>query len=315
MKILVAGATGAIGRPLLPRLRAAGHDVAAITRDERRADALRAAGVQAHVADVYDRDAVVAACVAAAPEVVVHQLTALPKALDVRRYRAAMRETNRLRAEATPHLVAGARAAGARRIVAQSISFITAPEGPPVHDEDARPFTDAPAQLRDAVAATLALEETTLAATDLDPVVLRYGFFYGPGTYYAPDGGTAQEIRARRFPLVGGGTGISSFVHVEDAADATVAALAGGAGGRYNVTDEEPAAAAQWLPHAAACLGARRPLRVPALVGRLAAGPHAVHFATTLRGNSGARFRETFGWTPAYPSWREGFRQALGAPA
>lgn len=312
MKILVAGATGAIGRPLVPRLQAAGHEVAALTRDDAKAARLRAAGVEPHVVpDVYDRDAVVAACVAAAPEVVIHQLTALPKVMDVRRYREAMQETGRLRREATPHLIAGARAAGARRIVVQSISFLTAPEGPPVHDEDARAYTDAPAAFREAVDATLSMERDTLAATDLDPVVLRYGFFYGPGTYYAPDGSTARDIARRRFPIVGGGRGISSFVHIDDAASATVAALKGGAAGRYNVTDDAPAPMHEWLPHAAACLGAKPPLRVPAFVGRLAAGPHAVHFATTLRGNSGTRFKATFGWEPAHPSWREGFTEVL----
>lgn len=312
MKVLIAGATGAIGRPLVPRLLAAGHEVAAIARDADRAQRLRAAGVEAHVADVYDRTAVVAACRAAAPEVVVHQLTALPEVMDVRRYAQAMHETGRLRREATPHLLAGAQAAGARRVVVQSISFLTAPEGPAVHDEDARPFTDAPPAFRDAVEATLSMERDTLAAADLEPVVLRYGFFYGPGTYYAPGGSTARDIARRRFPVVGGGTGISSFVHVDDAADATVLALSGGAPGVYNVTDDEPAAMRDWLPHAAACLGAGRPLRVPALVGRLAAGPHAVHFATTLRGNSSDRFRAAFGWQPARPTWREGFREVLG---
>lgn len=314
MKVLIAGATGAIGRPLVPRLQAAGHDVAVIVRDAGKADALRAAGVEAHVADAFDRDAVIAACVAAAPEVVVHQLTALPRRLDVRRYRRALAPTNRLRAEATPHLLAGARAAGARRIIVQSISFVTAPEGPTVHDEDARPYTDAPAAFRDAVSATLAMERMTLAAGDLDPVVLRYGFLYGPGTYYAHDGATAQDIARRRFPIVGGGTGTSSFLHVDDAAGATGAALTGGAPGVYNVTDDDPAPMHEWLPHAAACLGARRPLRVPALVGRLAAGPHAVHFATTLRGNRGDRFKDAFGWRPEHPTWRDGFRDALAPP-
>ncbi len=314
MKVLIAGATGAIGRPLVARLQADGHDVAAVARNAGKADVLRDAGVEAHVADVFDRDAVVAACVAAAPDVVVHQLTALPRQMDIRKYRRALEPTNRLRAEATPHLLEGARAAGARRVVVQSISFVTAPEGPSVHDEDARPYTDAPEAFRDAVSATLAMERMTLAATDLHPVVLRYGFLYGPGTYYAHDGATAQEIARRRFPIVGGGTGTSSFLHVDDAAGATVAALHGGAAGVYNVTDDDPAPMHEWLPHAAACLGARRPLRVPALVGRLAAGAHAVHFATTLRGNRGDRFKDTFGWQPAHPTWRDGFREALATP-
>ncbi len=311
MKVLIAGATGAIGRPLVDRLVAEGHDVAALTRSEDKAAALRARGVEAHVADVFDRDGVIAACRAAAPEVVVHQLTALPKAMDIRKYREALEPTNRLRLEATPHLIAGAQEAGARRIVVQSISFITAPEGPSVHDEDAPVYADAPAAFRGAVAATAAMERATLGAGTLDPVVLRYGFFYGPGTYFAPGGATVKEIEARRFPIVGRGTGTSSFLHIADAVDATTAALDGGASGLYNVCDDDPAPMADWLPHAAAVLGARPPRRVPAFLARLAAGSHAVHFATTLRGNDNARFKATFGWSPKHPSWRDGFRTAL----
>lgn len=311
MRVLIAGATGAIGRPLVARLQAAGHDVAALTRSEEKAALLRAQGVEPHVVDVFDHDGVVAAVTAARPEVVIHQLTALPKVMDVRKYGPALAPTNRLRAEATPHLIAGARAAGARRLIVQSISFITAPEGPPVHDEDARTFDDAPVAFRDAVTSTLTMEQAVLAATDLDPVVLRYGFFYGPGTYYAPDGSTVAEIRKRRFPILGRGAGVSSFVHIDDAATATVAALQGGEPGVCNVTDDEPAALHEWLPVAAAILGAKKPLRLPVWLGRLAAGPHVVHFATTLRGNSNARFKRTFGWEPAHPTWREGFREAL----
>lgn len=314
MRVLVAGATGAVGRPLVPRLQAAGHDVAALVRDEGRAAHVRGLGVEPVVADVFDAAAVREAVVAARPDVVVGQLTALPARIDLRRYAEALAPTNRLRVEATPHLLEGARAAGARRVVLQSISFVTAPEGPAVHDEDARLFTDAPAQLRPIVEAVATMERDALAAEDLDPVVLRYGFFYGPGTAYGPGGGIAEEIRRRRFPLVAGGGGVSSFVHVDDAAGATVAALEGGAPGVYNVCDDEPAPAHAWLPHAARCLGAGPPRRVPAWVARLAAGPHGVHFATTLRGNDNRRFRETFAWTPDRPTWRTGFEEAL-APA
>lgn len=311
MRVLIAGATGAIGRQLVPRLQAAGHDVSALTRGEARAAQLRDRGVEPHVADVFDHDEVVAAIVAARPEVVIHQLTALPQVMDVRRYAREIEPTNRLRAEATPHLLAGARAAGARRIIVQSISFVTAPEGPAVHDEGARVYDDAPAAFRRAVAVTTQMERDVLTAADLDPVVLRYGFFYGPGTYYAPDGSTVADIRRRRFPILGHGTGVSSFIHIEDAADATVAALEGGAPGLYNVTDDDPATMREWLPVAAQCIGAKKPMRLPVWLGRLAAGPHVVHFATTLRGNSNARFKRTFGWEPAHPSWRDGFREAL----
>lgn len=314
MKVLIAGATGAIGRPLVDRLIADGHEVAALTRTEDRAAMLRRRGVEAHVADVFDRGSVVAACRAAGPDVVVDQLTALPKAMDIRRYREALAPTNRLRLEATPNLIAGGLAAGARRILVQSISFITAPQGPWVHDEDAPVFTSAPAAFRDVVEAAVQMERMTLAETALDPVVLRYGFLYGPGTYYARDGATAQAVAARAFPIVGRGTGTSSFLHVDDAVDATVLALSGGASGLYNVCDDDPAPMRDWLPHLATLLDARPPRRVPALLARLAAGPHAVHFATSLRGNANSRFKETFAWQPAHRSWRDGLRSALATP-
>lgn len=311
MRVLVAGATGAIGRPLVGRLLEAGHEVAALTRSEPSERALRARGVEPHRADVFEPASVIDACRAARPEVVVVQLTALPRRLDVRRYAKVTAPTNRLRAEATPYLVAGARAVGARRLIVQSISFITAPEGPRVHDESARTYDDAPIAMRPAVAATTAMEQAVLSADALEPIVLRYGFFYGPGTHYAADGGSTEEIRRRRFPLVGDGGAVHSFVHVDDAADATLAALAGGEPGLYNVTDDEPAEMRDWLPAAARAIGAKPPLHLPVLLARLAAGPAAVHFATTLRGNSNARFKRAFGWKPAHPSWRTGLPPAL----
>lgn len=311
MKVLIAGATGAIGRPLVPLLQDAGHDVAALVRSAARADEVRARGVEPHVCDVFGAASVRDAVAAAAPDVLVHQLTAIPAHLDVRKYEEQLRPTNRLRAEATPHLMAAARAAGVRRVVCQSISFLTAPEGPPVQDEDARVYLDAPKAFAAAVAATHAMEQCVLHTDGVEGVVLRYGFFYGPGTAYATDGGTAGEIRARRFPIVGGGGGISSFVHIDDAAAATALALEGGALGIYNVCDDEPAPMREWLPAMAAALGAKKPLRVPAIIPRLLVGPHVVHFATTLRGNSNARFKRTFGWAPAHPTWRTAFPEVL----
>lgn len=311
MRVLVAGATGAIGRPLLAQLVAGGHEVAALVRDEEKAAAVRAAGAQGHLADVFDAESVGRAMLSARPEVVIDQLTALPRRMDIRRYATALQATNRLRREATPNLIDAARRAGARRIIVQSISFITAPSGPRIHDEDAPAYVDAPAAFADTVAAALALERATLDAEDLEPVVLRYGFFYGPGTHYAPDGANAQQIRARGFPLVGSGAGITSFIHVDDAASATVAALGDGRPGTYNVTDDEPAAAREWLPVAAQALKAKPPRHVPAMMARLLAGAHVVHFATTLRGNSNERFKSTFDWTPKRPSWRTGLPPAL----
>lgn len=312
MRVLIAGATGAIGRPLVSRLVAAGHEVAGLTRSPSAAQTLRDCGAEAFPADVFDEASVTRACAAARPEVLVGQLTALPRALDLRHYARDLEPTNRLRRLATPNLIAGARAAGARRIVVQSISFITAPEGPAVHDETAPTYDDAPSALAPAVAAATQMEGQVLAAADLDPVVLRYGFFYGPGTGYARDGAIVAEIRRRRFPLVGSGAGVSSFLHVEDAAGATLTALDGGASGLYNVTDDEPAPMRDWLPFLAGVLAAPPPRRLPVLVARLAAGPHVVHFATTLRGNDNVRFKREFDWAPAYVSWRGGFERELG---
>jgi len=311
MRVVIAGATGAIGRPLIGRLLAAGHDVAGLIRSETAARTLRDWGAEPHPADVFDQASVIEACAAARPEVLVCQLTALPRTLNLRRYARDLEPTNRLRTLATPNLIAGARAAGAGRIVVQSISFITAPEGPAIHDETARAYDDAPRAMRPAVAAVVQMEREVLAAADLDPVVLRYGFFYGPGTHYGTDGSMITEIRRRRFPIVGRGTGISSFVHIDDAAGATLTALEGGAGGLYNVTDDEPSPMHEWLPFVAGVIGAKPPRHIPVFVARLAAGPHVVHFATTLRGNSNGRFKQTFAWAPSHPSWREGFQSTL----
>ncbi|WP_354701104.1 nucleotide-sugar epimerase [Paraconexibacter sp. AEG42_29] len=311
MKILIAGATGAIGRPLCRLLQADGHEVAGLARSAERAAALRAAGVEPHVCDVYDAGSVHDAVAAAAPEVLIHQLTAIPANVDIRRYERDFAQTERLRREATPHLMAAARAAGVRRVLCQSISFMTAPQGPRIHDESARSFTEAQHQFGPMVRATDAMERSVLGTPDVEGVVLRYGFFYGPGTSYSPDGGIVAEIARRRFPVAGGGTGVSSFVHIDDAAAATVAALTGGTPGIYNVCDDEPAAMHEWLPAMAAAAGAKPPRRVPAFLARLAAGAHAVHFATEMRGNSNAKFKRTFGWTPSHPSWQEGFDEVF----
>lgn len=311
MRVLVAGATGAIGRPLVTQLLAAGHDVSALVRDEQKAALVRAAGVQPQIADVFDPISVQRAALAARPEVVIGQLTALPKQMDIRRYEVALQATNRLRRESTPHLIDAARQAGARRLIVQSISFITTPSGSRIHDEDAPTYDDAPRAFRETVAAAVAMERATLDADDLEPVVLRYGFLYGPGTYYAPGGANAMGIKARRIPLVGDGAGVTSFIHVDDAASATLTALGDGRPGLYNVTDDAPADARDWLPLAANALDAKPPRRVPAPVARLLAGAHVVHFATTLRGNSNARFKSTFDWAPRRASWRDHLPTAL----
>jgi nucleoside-diphosphate-sugar epimerase len=203
-------------------------------------------------------------------------------------------------------------ASGARRVIAQSIAFLYAPEGPMVHDEDGRPFSDAPPPFGDAVRALVRMEEMVTSIPGIDGLVLRYGAFYGPGTWYAAGGSTADAVRRRRYPIVGDGGGVFSFVHVDDAATATVAAVAGGAPGVYNVVDDEPTPMRDWLPAYARALGAPAPRRVPIWLARLAAGRATAAMATSLRGASNANAKRELGWQPRHASWRTGFAEDLG---
>jgi nucleoside-diphosphate-sugar epimerase len=311
MRVFVAGATGAIGRPLVPKLLQAGHGVTGMTRSEESATRLRETGADAVVCDVFDEEGVREAMRSAAPEAVVHQLTALPDRFDFRD-ETAYQETNRLRTEGTRILLDSAMAAGARRFVAQSIAFAYAPTGEPVKDENAPLMTGVSGHFAEGVVAVSEMEGAVTGAEGLEGLVLRYGFFYGPGTYYASDGSTAEDVRKRRMPVVGQGEGVFSFIHLGDAADATVAALERGAPGVYNVVDDDPAPMRDWLPVYAEALGAKPPLRVPKLLARLVAGKQAAAFATTLRGASNAKAKRELAWEPRHPSWREGFREALG---
>ena len=247
----------------------------------------------------------------AGAEVVVHELTALPERLDFRRedlYAA----TNRCRSEGTRNLLDAARAAGARRFVSQSIAFAYRPEGARVKTEDEPLLDAAPGGFGSAMAALREMESSVLGAEGIEGLVLRYGFFYGPGTYYASDGSTVADVRRRRMPIVGKGSGVFSFIHVDDAADATVAAVERGAPGIYNVTDDEPAPMSEWVPVLAQAAGAKRPLRVPAWAARLIAGKSATNFALELRGASNEKAKRELGWEPAHPSWRTGFAESLG---
>ena len=302
MRVFVAGATGAIGRQLVPRLVAAGHEVIGMTRSEERAGQLRAAGAEAAVADVFDREALAAALSGARPEVVVNELTDIPRLINPRRFSSQMAGLNRIRTEGYRNLVDAARSAGARRIVAESIAFIYAPaEGPA--DEDDPLWEDVPEPFTTTLRATLD-GERAVRDSGLEALVLRYGWFYGPGTHYAADGATTKMIRRRLYPVVGDGAGVSSFVHVEDAADATLAAVGSSATGVLNVVDDEPAPLHVWLPEVARALGAKPPRRAPAPVARVAAGPIALAFSTRQRGASNARAKEALGWAPAHATWR-----------
>lgn len=299
-RIFLAGATGAIGRPLVARLLADGHTVVGTTRDAGRAAALREQGAEPVVLDAFDAEAVRRAVADAAPDVLVHQLTALPRDPTRKAMAAAGELTGRLRRETVPVFLDAARAAGARRAVVQSISFVTRPDGRTVHDEDAPLWLDAPPEIGGLVASVRDLEDSVAVATGegLEGLVLRYGFFYGPGTWYAPDGAIAELVRRRRYPVIGGGDGRSSFVCVDDAVDATARAIDRGAPGIYNVCDDDPVAQRVWLPELAALLGAKPPRRAPAWLARRIAGDTVVHYATTLPGNANGRARAALDWTP-----------------
>ena len=309
MRVFVAGATGAIGRQLVPRLVAAGHEVHGMTRYRSKQAMLDELGAVPVVADALDPDQVAEAVGGARPDVIVHQLTAIG-ALDMRHFDRDFALTNRLRTEGTDHLLSAGQAVGVRRFVAQGIAGYGAyvrTGGPVKSEED--PLDPTPArEMCETMAAIRHLEEAVLDARWTEGFVLRYGAFYGPGTSMAPDGEQSELVRRRRFPLVGDGGGVWSFIHIVDAAEATVAAVENGRRGVYNIVDDEPAPVAEWLPELAEMLGAKKPMRVPRFIGRLAAGPAGVVLMTELRGASNAKAKRELGWHPAHPTWRQGLR-------
>lgn len=314
MRVFVAGATGAIGKQLVPRLVAAGHEVDGMTRSDSKRAMLEELGAVPVVADALDPVQVAEAVGRCQPDVIVHQLTAIG-ALDMRHFDRAFALTNRLRTEGTDHLLSAGQAVGVRKFVAQSFFAFYARTGGPVKSEE-DPFDSAPArEMRETVAAIRHLEQAVLGARWTDGIVLRYGGFYGPGTSIAPGGEELELIRKRKFPVVGDGAGVWSFIHIADAAEATVAAVEHGSPGAYNVVDDEPAPVAEWLPALALTLGAKRPMRVPRFIGRLLAGETGTVMMTELRGASNAKAKRELAWQPAYPSWREGFAAAAGSSA
>jgi nucleoside-diphosphate-sugar epimerase len=306
VRVFVAGASGAIGRPLLPLLVAAGHEVTGTTRAPERAGQIDAAGATATVVDALDADALRAAVEQARPEVVIHQLTSLPYRFNPRK-KGIYDDTNRVRGEGTRNLLAAARAAGARRFICQSVAFAYAPgPQPEVKVEDDPLALDAPPPFGEGVRVIDSMERSVL---DADGLVLRYGWFYGPGTYYGDGGSMAADVRRRRFPIVGSGAGLFSFVHVDDAAAATAIAVERGAAGVYNVVDDEPAALRDWLPAYAESIGAPRPRSVPVWLARLVAGKVATA-AGVQPGASNAKAKRELDWQPRWSSWRQGFREA-----
>jgi nucleoside-diphosphate-sugar epimerase len=303
MRVFVVGATGALGRHLVPGLIAAGHEVTATTRTPGKVAQLRAAGADPVVLDGLDRAAVIAAVQAAAPEVIVHEMTALASMRGLRKLDQVFAATNELRIRGTDNLLAAAAQAGTRRFIAQSNTNMTERSGGPVKTEedpvDSRPVRSAARTL----AAIKHVEQTVPLATP-EGIVLRYGNFYGPGASDV----MLEMVRKRQFPVIGDGAGIWSFIEITDAAAATLAAVEHGAPGVYNVVDSDPAPVAEWLPYLAKVAGAKPPMRLPTWLGRLLAGEFVVAQMTSARGSSNEKARKELGWEPRYASWREGFR-------
>ena len=312
MRIFIAGATGVVGKQLVPLLVSRGHQVVATTRTAKKAAALEAAGAVPAEVDGLDRAGVLRAVAEARPDVVVHQMTALAAVTSFRNLDAAFALSNRLRTEGTDHLLAAAREAGSQRFVAQSFTgWPNAREGGRVKtEEDPLDAHPAPTMVQ-TLDAIRRLEGTVLAASPLAGVVLRYGAFYGPGTSLAPGGFLVDAVRKRRLPIIGAGTGVWSFSHITDAAEATCLAIEGGPPGLYNIVDDDPAEVSVWLPELARVLGAKPPFRVPVWLGRLVAGEIGVRMMTEQRGSSNAKAKRLLGWQPTYSSWREGFRRGL----
>jgi nucleoside-diphosphate-sugar epimerase len=309
MRVFVAGATGAIGKQLVPRLVAAGHQVHGMTRSESKQAMLDELGAVPVVADALDPNQVAEAVAHAQPDVIVHQLTAIG-AVDTRHMERAFAPTNRLRTEGTDYLLSAGKAVGVRKFVAQSHIAAYARTGGPVKSEE-DPYDPSPArEMRANLTAIRHLEQAVLDARWTEGIVLRYGWFYGPGTSMAAGEESFELVRKRKFPLVGDGGAVWSFVHVADAAEATVAAVAHGSRGVYNVVDDDPAPVAEWLPALAQQLGAKKPMRVPRFVGRLFGGEAGAVMMTEIRGASNAKAKRDLAWRPTHPSWRQGFAAA-----
>lgn len=303
MRVFVTGATGALGRHLVPGLVAAGHDVTATTRTPGKVAGLRAAGAHAVVVDGLDREAVVTAVLSAEPEVIVHEMTALADMRSLRNLDKVFAATNELRTRGTDNLLAAAARAGTRRVVAQGHNFVYDRSGGPVKTEQDPVVSDAPPSARRTMEAMTYVDRIV---PELAPegIVLRYGTFYGQGAS-AP---MVEAVRKRQLPIIGAGTGIWSFIETRDAATATLAAIERGSPGVYNVVDDEPAPVAQWLPYLAEVAGAKPPMRLPVWLGRLLAGEFVVAQMTDVRGASNEKARKELGWEPRYATWREGFR-------
>jgi nucleoside-diphosphate-sugar epimerase len=323
MKILVAGASGAIGRALVPLLVRAGHDVVGMVQRPRSIEVVHALGAEPRTVDALDAAAVLACMREVQPEVVIHELTAIPASPDMRRFDRDFALTNLLRTEGTRNLLAAAVDTGAKHFVAQSFAGwtygrtmngskpVNTPRTTKFKTEDDPLDSNPPKKLRSTLEALKTLESAVLSESRLAGTVLRYGAFYGPHTSIAKDGATVKAVRQRKLPLVGDGAGVWSFVQIDDAASATAAAVEVRREGVYNVVDDEPAPVSEWLSYLAHCAHAQSPRQVPTWLARLVIGEHAVAMMNEIRGVSNAKIKRELGWTPRWPSWREGFREAL----
>lgn len=323
MKILIAGASGAIGRALVPLLVGAGHDVVGMVQRPRSAEIVRALGAKSRNTDALDAAAVLACFREVRPEVVIHQATAIPANLDMRRFDRDFALTNLLRTEGTRNLLTAAVDVGARQFIAQSFAGwtygrttnggkpIKTPRTAKLKTEEDPLDPNPPKRMKTTLDALKTLERAVLSESQLTGAVLRYGGFYGPHTSIGKDGSVVQALRRRKFPQVGDGAGVWSFVHIEDAASATAAVVKAGCGGVYNVADDEPAPVSEWLSYLAHCAHAQPPKQVPAWMARMLIGEHAVALMNEIRGVSNAKIKRELEWTPRWPTWRDGFREAL----
>jgi nucleoside-diphosphate-sugar epimerase len=311
MRIFVAGATGAVGHALIPALLSAGHHVTGMTRSADKADAIRRTGAEPVVADGLNARAVRAAVISARPDVVIDEMTDLAGVTDLRHFDRAFANTNRLRTDGTDHLLAAAREAGAKRFIAQGFcGWAVSHEGGAVRTEADELDTNPPRELERTLDALSYLEQIATASVEPEGIVLRYGSFYGPGTGMLSRA-MVEELRHRRVPLIGSGAGWWSFIHVDDAASAAVAAIERGAAGNiYNIVDDDPAQVSDWLPALAKVVDAKPPHHIPAWIARFLAGEHMVAMMTQVKAASNAKAKQELGWQPAHPSWRRGFAEA-----
>jgi nucleoside-diphosphate-sugar epimerase len=313
MKIFVTGGTGALGKFLLPQLLEKGHEVVALTRSVDRAEPIEKLGSTAVIANPLDKQALTAAVRRAEPEVIIHQLSSLKGAGNFKKFDQEFALTNRFRTEVTDTLLAAARTIGTQRLIVQSFcGWPYARKGGPVKTEEDPLDPKPPEAFVKTLAAIRYLESKIHSVPTLQGVALRYGNFYGPGSSIGKGGSVAKLVKKRKLPIVGGGGGIWSFIHLSDAARATVAAVSHGEPGIYNIVDDEPAKVSVWLPVLAKAVGGKPPRKLPHWVGELLIGKEGVSMMTQVRGGSNAKAKRELDWAPQYASWRRGFMEALG---